>query len=175
MTYIGIDNGGSKVGLSILVPGNYWFGTTIQRKRKKSGPFEREIHPNDIWEQILEILGDYIKDDNDKITIAIEEYFLARTKGSDVLPWMQGFLTAKINDYLPSAVIFYPGSQKWKKELIGFKTYGKEHVEERVRVKAKNNKLKMVLKSPTEDTFDAMGIAYYLWSIDQNKAVQIKK
>lgn len=174
MTYVGIDNGGSKVGLSILVPESYWLGTTIQRTRKKTGPFQREIHAGDIWEQILEILGTHLKED-ENVTVGIEEYFLVRTKGSDVLPWMQGFLTAKINDYLPSAVILYPGSQKWKRELIGFKTYGKEHVEERVRIKAKNNKLKMILKSPTEDTFDAMGISYFLWSIDPNKTVQIKK
>lgn len=174
MVYIGIDNGGSKVGFSILVPGSYWFGTTVQRIRKKSGAFQREIHASDIWEQILEILGTHLKEDEDTI-IGIEEYFLARTKGSDVLPWMQGFLTAKINDYLPSAGILYPGSQKWKRELIGFKTYGKEHVEERVRTKAKNNKLKMILKAPTEDTFDAMGISYFLWSTDPNKTVQIKK
>lgn len=174
MYYIGIDNGGSKVGVSILQPGAFWFGTTIQRLRKKAAAFERSIHAVDIWEQMLEIFGNYL-DDNETMTIGIEEYFLARTKGSDVLPWMQGFLTGKITDSLPSASIVYPGSQKWKKELIGFKTYGKEHVEERVKVKAKNNKLKMILKNPTEDTYDAMGISYYLWSEDPNKNIKIKK
>ncbi len=177
MIYIGIDNGGNKLGLSLLnTKTKYWYAACIERKSKKSSAFTREIHPHEIWEQMLEIMiSNGIDETNsNNIIVGIEEYFILRTKGSDVLPWMQGFLTAKINDALPEAQVVYPGSQKWKRELIGFKTSGKEFVEERVKIKAKNNNIKIVAKNQSPDMFDAMGISYFLWATDPKKLLKIK-
>lgn len=171
MIYIGLDNGGQKFGLSILnTETKEWFGTTITRTEKKSDSFNPNIHPYNLWDQIQQLLQEKAPTSNGRqglVSAGIEKFFLKRGRGKEVLPWMQGFIAASIYAYYDKTTrVTLVGSQEWKKELIGFRTNGKEFVEEYVKRQAQVNKLKINITTKIEDkedTYDAMGISYFLW------------
>lgn len=164
MIYIGLDNGSKKFGFAMLdSEKKTWYGTTIVRSKGKADKFDKELHSYDIWNQIAAKLPE----DPEQVVIGIEKYFIKRSRGKDVLPWLQGFMAASVyGHYDKKLQVEYVGSQEWKKELIGFKTSGKEFVEEYVRRHARAEKLQVTIGtqiSDKEDTYDAMGISYFLW------------
>lgn len=170
MVFIGLDSASKKFGFSLLDTEKLtWFGTTIERTTGKSESFNSSKHPYDLWNQI-EVL---LPEDHKNVVIGIEKYFLKRGLGKGVLPWMQGFMAAKISSFYNDRVrVQFVGSQEWKKELIGFKTSGKEFVEDYVKRQARAERLKITIGTQIkdkEDTYDAMGIAYFLWKTHGKK------
>lgn len=164
MVFIGLDNGSKKFGISILDPDNKtWYANTVTRTKSKSDAFNSMVHPYDLWDQLKAMLPKKPTG----VVIGIEKYFLKKGRGKDVLPWMQGFIAAAVYEHYQSKLkVVMVGSQDWKKVLIGFRTSGKEFVEDFVNRQARAEGLKLSIGTQIkdkEDTYDAMGIAFYLW------------
>lgn len=171
MVYVGIDNGSKKLGISFIdTESRLWYGTTLLREKGKASKFDPATHPYQLWEQLEHALNEFAPKKllHDKgIVVGIERYFLQPGRGKAVLPWLQGFMMSGVylfyDKKLKAEVVDFDA---WKRVLIGYKTIAKEMVEAFVYRRAQTENLKMKIDTPLEDkqdTYDAMGISYYLW------------
>lgn len=174
MRVVGFDISSTNVGISIIdSTKKKVFCTTLSRTKYKGKKFDRTLHPFQLVDQITKLVKKHNITDGD--IIFVEEYNVGRTRGRDVVPWVQGFIIGVLAYHLGLNKIFYVHQTDWKEVLRGRGAGGKEGVEEETYIKCKDHKWKLDVEVIKEDTFDAFGVAYFGYQKQLGNAKVSKK